>query len=371
MVDTDQCLMEVVEHRTSWIMPMGYEVEEEIIELYAQHLLSKPVDTFGERFETYAEKSLKFHSQFKKLEIVRKVRKEVEAYAKRIGITKEVVREVRKRNILPTEDLVKEKKAKLKVSSPKPKQTWISTPSSGSHSPASSAKPKDKSSSGEGKRKKGKKSRVYVATFDDEETKSDESDKEIKQKGTKDSKVSKDKPFDGDKPSKKPKRDSTKSGMTVKEVERVVIVQGNLIPLSEFYDKFDEASERTLEEATIIYLNKFSKALIEIITEVPKSLYDFLEFRRDSAKVEEERLREYVLVQVCHVIAVKEIDRIIKEAKTEFRNKTKVNKIMIDKLDEVMKDTETILTKFLLKNQYEVVPKKSHDDTIKSSILQA
>jgi len=34
MVETDQCLMEAVEPRTVWIMPMGYEVDEQIVELH-------------------------------------------------------------------------------------------------------------------------------------------------------------------------------------------------------------------------------------------------------------------------------------------------------------------------------------------------
>lgn len=41
MVETGQCLMEFVELRTSWIMPMGYEVKGHVLEAYAQHLLSK------------------------------------------------------------------------------------------------------------------------------------------------------------------------------------------------------------------------------------------------------------------------------------------------------------------------------------------
>lgn len=69
MVDTNQCLMEVVEPRTSWIIPMGYEVEGHIIDAYAQHLLSKLVDKSKERFETYKEKSLDLHSKFKKSKI--------------------------------------------------------------------------------------------------------------------------------------------------------------------------------------------------------------------------------------------------------------------------------------------------------------
>lgn len=62
MVEIDQCLMEAVESRTSWIMPMGYEVEGHVLDMYAQHLLSKPVDKSEERFGTYKEKSLSLHS---------------------------------------------------------------------------------------------------------------------------------------------------------------------------------------------------------------------------------------------------------------------------------------------------------------------
>lgn len=65
MVDTDQCLMEDVEPRTIWIMPMGYEVDERVQDMYAQHLLSKPKDTSVERFGTYKELSLKLHVELR------------------------------------------------------------------------------------------------------------------------------------------------------------------------------------------------------------------------------------------------------------------------------------------------------------------
>lgn len=55
MVEVDQCLMEAVKPRTICIMPMGYEVEEQILEMYAQHLLSKSIDTSKERFGTFFE----------------------------------------------------------------------------------------------------------------------------------------------------------------------------------------------------------------------------------------------------------------------------------------------------------------------------
>lgn len=62
MVETNQCLIEVIEPRTSWIMPMGYEVEGHVLEAYTQHLLRKLVERSKERFDTYKEKRLSLHS---------------------------------------------------------------------------------------------------------------------------------------------------------------------------------------------------------------------------------------------------------------------------------------------------------------------
>lgn len=78
MVEIDQSMMEVVESRIVWIMPMGYEVDANTLDMYAQHILSKLVDEKEERFGTYKEKSLSLHSQFTEPIIQKRVRKEVE-----------------------------------------------------------------------------------------------------------------------------------------------------------------------------------------------------------------------------------------------------------------------------------------------------
>lgn len=64
MVDKEQCHMEVVEQRTIWIMPMGYEVDATTLDAYAQHLLSQPIDDKEERFGTCQEKDLDLHKKF-------------------------------------------------------------------------------------------------------------------------------------------------------------------------------------------------------------------------------------------------------------------------------------------------------------------
>lgn len=83
-------------------------------------------------------------------------------------------------------------------------------------------------------------------------------------------------------------------------------------------------------------------------------MYDILDARRQIASKEDERLKEYVLVNLCSIITTEEIDRLLKLTKNEFKRKYRVNKIMLGKIDEVVKETKNILTKILLDNQYEV-----------------
>lgn len=87
--------------------------------------------------------------------------------------------------------------------------------------------------------------------------------------------------------------------MSVDEVVNAIVKDGNLKPLYELYETFDESGQRILEEATIKHMNIFNKVLVEIMFGLPKNLYDILELRRLSARIEEENLRKRVLVDLC------------------------------------------------------------------------
>ncbi|XP_059076730.1 uncharacterized protein LOC131875992 [Cryptomeria japonica] len=72
--------METVDPRTTWVVPMGYEVEEDLVVGHAKYLLAQLIDTTIERFGTYKEKYLLVHSELRKPIIAKKVRKEVEQF---------------------------------------------------------------------------------------------------------------------------------------------------------------------------------------------------------------------------------------------------------------------------------------------------
>ncbi|XP_059070688.1 uncharacterized protein LOC131860308 [Cryptomeria japonica] len=181
---------------------------------------------------------------------------------------------------------VKKENAKLEESTPKPRQSRSVVPSFDPTKPTSKPKPSAKSS-GEAKKKR---KQVRVVIIDDEETKSHEAIKEVKEKVVKVTKVSKQKLSSRERPSKKSNSSEidevmkqgkfeVKPLMSLNKIVKKVVKNGNLNPLSEWYENFDENGKRTLEEATIEYVNVYRKALIELMSKIIKSLYKVLDMR--------------------------------------------------------------------------------------------
>lgn len=173
------------------------------------------------------------------------------------------------------------KEEKPEISKPKPRQVRITTPSYGHAKSKRQHKSPIKPSGGEKKRKI-----VIFVIVDEEETESDEIVKELKAQTPKITKISKKKPTSKTRSGKKPKAsefdEALKQGkftivppMTLEKIVNGVVKNDNLIPLSEWYDNFDDSGKRTLEEVVVDYLNVYSKELIELILVIPKACMTF------------------------------------------------------------------------------------------------
>ncbi|XP_059073722.1 uncharacterized protein LOC131874389 [Cryptomeria japonica] len=265
---------------------MGYEVDGNTLDTYAQHLLSISVDEKEERFGTYKEESLDLHKKLTKIERKRKVKKEVEELAEKMSITKEVIQKARDNNILKEEDM----------------------------KPVPPPKPQTKSTGGDEKRKKGKTQREYVAVTIEEETKSNEAVKEVK-KTTTYARVVKKPQSGGAQLSKKPRTKAEPSGRARLRKK----------PKYELH----KALKSSKVEGTYTIVPPMT--LSEIVDEVV------------------------------------EVDRMLKIAKDRLRIEKRVNKIMLGKIDEVVKETKIILKQFLQEHIYEVNPK---DQSIEQTILK-
>ncbi|XP_059068433.1 uncharacterized protein LOC131858953 [Cryptomeria japonica] len=303
---------------------MGYEVEENILELYAKHMLIKPVDPDEERFGTYAEKSLKLHQKFKKSMIQKKVWKEVEALAKRMGITKEAIWKEKEENILFEEQIVKvEKKAKLEAYTPKPRKSRSVSPSPDSQKPSrkpdSKPKPLFKTFGGAEKKRKT----IKFVTVDDEETKSDEVVKEVKAKASKATKI-------------------------VNEV----VKNGSLKPLSKWYENFDVSGKITLEEAT--YEINSAKGQDDTHLEAQK-MASQVEQKMDDTSIPKVQIVEKVQVSVQEEVRAEDVvDKGEEDARKEDEGKKKDDNPSVDAVNPRVLEKEADTEKNGEKEKVEV-----------------
>ncbi|XP_059073325.1 uncharacterized protein LOC131874100 [Cryptomeria japonica] len=265
---------------------MGYEVDANTLDAFAQHLLSQLVDEKEERFGTYKEKDLDLQKKFTEPTRKRKVKKEVKELAEKMALSKEVVQRDREKNILKEEDMAKPKKSKSVSTPPKQSKTRQSqsVPTSGVQKFVPPPKPQTTSTSGAKKRNKEKPTRKYVAV--EEETQSDEEIKEVKKTSTY-VRVVKKPQFSGAQLSKKPRAETESSKrarvgkkqkskldetlksdkvertyevvppMTLKQVIDEVLKDGNMCLYTMKF--FDDKDQRAIEKVVVQYMDIYSK----------------------------------------------------------------------------------------------------------------
>lgn len=90
-------------------------------------------------------------------------------------------------------------------------------------------------------------------------------------------------------------------------------------------------------------MDVYSKALLELASMIPKIMYDILDAIRHTTSLEDDKIKEYVLVNLSFVISRDDVTRLFKLAKDRFQSKKRVNKLMVGKKDEVIMETKIIL----------------------------
>lgn len=78
------------------------------------------------------------------------------------------------------------------------------------------------------------------------------------------------------------------------QIVDIVVKEGNLKHISDWYENCDENRKRALEEAIVEYMNVYSKALIELSSMISKGLYEILDARRHMTHIENEIMKESI-----------------------------------------------------------------------------
>ncbi|XP_059064778.1 uncharacterized protein LOC131073083 [Cryptomeria japonica] len=91
---------------------------------------------------------------------------------------------------------------------------------------------------------------------------------------------------------------------------------------------------------------------------IPKDLYNILDARRLNASRVHKEMNEHELINISACISQEEVDRLVEQANNkEFIRKKGVNKIMIGRVEEVIKEIEEMWKRFLKNNQGETQTK--------------
>lgn len=76
------------------------------------------------------------------------------------------------------------------------------------------------------------------------------------------------------------------------EIKNEIIKDGNLNNLAIYYENADDMEQREIEEVVVQYMNKFSRALIELSSKIPKELYNTLDIQRNAVYRKDEEMKE-------------------------------------------------------------------------------
>lgn len=118
---------------------------------------------------------------------------------------------------------------------------------------------------------------------------------------------------------------------------------GSLDNISLFFDGFEEKDKKEIEEEILLYLDSFSRALIELEKILPKELYDKLEAKKLHAQTLDRQIKETKLVNLCPTITPLEmVDLINKTISFEFNPKHIINNLILERFEEIRKETVDI-----------------------------
>lgn len=301
--------MEVVEPRTSWVMPMGYEVEADLLIAYVDHLLSTPVDPNATRFRTFKEKYIEVHCELAKLVIAKKVRKEVEQFAIEQGFKKEAITEAREKF-----EARKAKSSSASIDTSTGRQTRsIVAKKKPPPTPKIQIRRKPKEDKPEAPKvkevyKKRKKQQVQrtletVAEDIEEDIDSEGEKKELRASGKKSKVVGS--------PTVKSVKQPISKLTSLENILEKIRKYSILTDVKRHYNNFGEDEKMQIEDTIVWFMNKYSKALIELLALILDSLYNKLEARWKTSIKQDKELIEFVLMHLQLETSREDIQEII------------------------------------------------------------
>lgn len=119
-----------------------------------------------------------------------------------------------------------------------------------------------------------------------------------------------------------------------------------------YYEHLEDDEQREVEEAVLLYLDIYKKALIEIENQISAELYNMLDARRLSAMKEDKHIKIQELLSICVTIAPDEMEKTLEVADRKvFNSKHRITSLMLGRVNEIIKKNKKAWVKFLGENR--------------------
>ncbi|XP_059072498.1 uncharacterized protein LOC131873613 [Cryptomeria japonica] len=151
---------------------------------------------------------------------------------------------------------------------------------------------------------------------------------------------------------------------TCAELVDEIIENGMLKNVQLYYEHLDDDEQREVEEAVLLYLDIYKKALLEIEKQISAQLYDNLDGRRLSAIEEDKQIKIQELLTTCGSITLEELDRTLEVAdKKIFHSKHRIVSLMLGRVNDTISETHKAWVQFFAENPGFYTSPKAKTDT--------
>lgn len=137
--------------------------------------------------------------------------------------------------------------------------------------------------------------------------------------------------------------------LCVAELIDQITTDGILSNIQHYYGNMDDKEQKEIEEAILLYLNIYKKALIEIETQIPTDFYNKLDARRLYTIEEDKHIKVQELLTFFGAMTEEEMQQCLDFAnKTIFRSRYRHVSLMVGKVHEIVKETHEAWVNFFV-----------------------
>lgn len=348
MVDIDYTYIQAVEPWETFLDPLGYELNDDIVVSYIDLLLKSEKDKVDYIFGTYDEITQSSHQATSEKESHKKIESIMKKALSEAGMTEsesKAARQTMKQGILniqPLSIFIAEKSSEQSIPYVTMSDVQPSESKRKSKRLVEVVTTKTKRVKQQATRpSKRKKTLLIIVESSDEE----EKEKEVKQV----EKVTSSKQSVGK--SRQPWK------LEIEKINSAIAIEGNFVQMNKFYDLYNFFEKDHIDISTMRYIIENNMKLKDIEGLVNQKVYERLVEKKALAREEDLELQKSILRTICNLRTIcktgdeEEIKRLLNNLAPYLRNKVRPFLFMVGEKDKLRSETVAAISQMLTESK--------------------